>query len=257
MNPQSLLDKRVEPTGFAPEGYKGDYIQSEKILSTHFFQLSQDLIKACVQGALGEIAERRDRFIRNVLARSGNDPGMVRLHLLYTLGQMIEMWSKRLPVQKEHFRAIFEDLENYLDGADAPSQLTLVFEEALERLMDLALRPMVVSQTLRMEGAKKFLDENFKQEIKLEKLAREHGFSTSVFGRVFKKTAGMGFSAYLRMVRIEQAKALLATTQLSISEVSRESGFNNVQYFFDVFKRSTGRTPQTYRDSAESKKDGK
>jgi two-component system response regulator YesN len=57
----------------------------------------------------------------------------------------------------------------------------------------------------------------------------------------------MGFSAHLRMRRLEKVKELLGTTSLPIVQVSLECGFNNLQYFYDVFKRSVGCTPSEYR----------
>lgn len=52
---------------------------------------------------------------------------------------------------------------------------------------------------------------------------------------------------YLRKVRIEKARLLLADTSLRISDISASVGFSDSRYFSQVFKKTTGLTPQEYR----------
>ncbi len=219
----------------------------------HFYTLSTALIDAYTAGAVGEIEWVRNRYIEQILSRSAGRPENVRLHFLYAFGQIVDVLRKRSPVQSDHFLELFDQFETQLQEARAIADLIAVFRESLKRLLELGLKPMEASQNLRLEAAKKYIDQNFNLDLKLEEVARENGFSTSVFGRGFKKVAGIGFSAYLRKVRLEQARKLLASTSLPISHVSQECGFNNLQYFFDVFKRSTGRTPQEFRDASQTR----
>jgi AraC-like DNA-binding protein len=219
----------------------------------NFFQQATKLIEACTKGNVDEIETLRGGYTEKILAQSSGRPENVRIHFLYALGQIVDILKKRSLVQNENFNFLFGTIEGQLQTARTIADLIAVFRESLKRLLTLTLKPMDVSQDIRLEGARKYIDQNFSQDLKLEQVARENGFSVSVFGRGFKKTAGMGFSAYLRKVRLEEARKLLTTTRLPIAQVSQECGFNNLQYFFDVFKRSTGRTPQDFRDSTHLK----
>lgn len=218
-----------------------------------FYQQATRLIEACTKGAVDEIETLRVEYTEQILAHSANRPENVRLHFLYALGQIVDILQKRFPVQNESFLSLFETIERQLQVARTIADLISVFRESLKRLLALTLKPMEISQSVRLEAAQKYIDRNLSQDLKLEDVARKNSFSTSVFSRGFKKTIGMGFSAYLRKVRIEEARKLLSSTRLPIAQVAQECGFKNLQYFFDVFKRSAGKTPQEFRDSTDLK----
>ncbi len=219
----------------------------------NFFQQATQLIEACTKGNVGEIETLRNGYTEKILAQSSGRPENVRIHFLYALGQIVDILKKRSLVPNDHFTSLFGTIERQLQTARTIADLIAVFRESLKRMLAMTLKPLDVSQDIKLEAARKYIDENFNHDLKLEQVARENGFSVSVFGRGFKKSAGMGFSAYLRKVRLEEARKLLMTTRLPIAQVSQECGFNNLQYFFDLFKRSTLRTPQEYRDSQKLK----
>ncbi len=68
-------------------------------------------------------------------------------------------------------------------------------------------------------------------------------------GKQFFQFTGLRFREYLSKVRMERAKALLAVTpEIKISSIAEQTGFgNNVQYFYQVFKKYEGMTPEKYR----------
>lgn len=51
----------------------------------------------------------------------------------------------------------------------------------------------------------------------------------------------------MQQVRVEQAKRLLVQTDLPVQAVGEKVGFPNANYFFKLFKKMTGRTPNDYR----------
>ncbi|RED84248.1 response regulator [Cohnella phaseoli] len=83
----------------------------------------------------------------------------------------------------------------------------------------------------------------------LHSFAKEHHISISHLSRLFKKEAGVNFSDYLIGVRMEQAKALLASEALSVIEVSGRVGYEDSKYFSQLFKKHTGMTPSEYQKS--------
>jgi AraC-like DNA-binding protein len=58
---------------------------------------------------------------------------------------------------------------------------------------------------------------------------------------------GVTFRAYLLRLRLEKAKALLATGGFSITEVAQMVGFGDLPRFDKLFKRYAGVTPSAYR----------
>ncbi len=214
-----------------------------------FYQLSKDLCLAYVRTNEDEMDSARHRFIQAILEQSYSNQDSVKLHFQYAIAQIVDAYGKRLGIYGKELYSTQESFDKNIQKTADIDDLMRIFQETLKNLLALTLKPAQVSQTIRMEGVRKYIEENFSQALRLEETARENGFSVPVFGRVFKKNFAMSFSAYLRKVRLEQAKKLLVSTRLPISQVIQECGFSNQQYFFDLFKRSVGYTPQKFRDS--------
>ena len=71
--------------------------------------------------------------------------------------------------------------------------------------------------------------------------------SPSAFSRFFKRAAGIGFSDFVRRLRIGRAKRLLATTDRAVARIREECGYDNASNFNRRFLDETGTTPSTYR----------
>ena len=93
------------------------------------------------------------------------------------------------------------------------------------------------------------IQKNFLSDIKLCDLAKKFNISTSQLSRNFYTATGYKFSEYLQVKKIEHACILLVNTNYKISEVAFDSGYNDIKYFNEVFKRTTHLTPTQYRKS--------
>lgn len=92
-----------------------------------------------------------------------------------------------------------------------------------------------------------FLNDTLDQPLSLADLARRAGLSVSRLAHLFESEMGLPPRRYLETIRIEQARRLLARTQLSVGEVSRAVGFENQFYFALRFKKAAGLSPRAYR----------
>lgn len=97
--------------------------------------------------------------------------------------------------------------------------------------------------------AKQYIADHFHESIQLSEVAKKLYLSTAYFSRLFKEKTGMTFSDYLANCRVERARQLLATTDLSIAEVSAAIGYQEANSFSRLFKARTGQSPSDYRAS--------
>ncbi|HAA24840.1 MAG TPA: hypothetical protein DCE11_01795 [Ruminiclostridium sp.] len=94
--------------------------------------------------------------------------------------------------------------------------------------------------------AKKYIRDNFKDEITLEELSRKMNISPQYFSRLFKEETGYNFIEYLTFVRIEHSKILLTTTNMTVKEICYNVGYGDPNYFSRLFKKNTGMSPTVY-----------
>ena len=105
----------------------------------------------------------------------------------------------------------------------------------------------ITGDMLRLnDKAKQYINENYRNKITIDELAKISGFSRSHFKRLFTKHYEMPPSDYITMVRIERAKTMLKAKIFSLSEIAEECGFSNEYYFSQVFKRIVGCSPKKY-----------
>jgi len=92
-----------------------------------------------------------------------------------------------------------------------------------------------------------YIDQHYQEDISLNDLAYRFAMNPSYFSTVFKKVVGKNVTSYIADLRIEAACRLLKETQKSIVDISRSIGYEDIQYFYRVFKNKTGMTPMEFR----------
>ena len=92
-----------------------------------------------------------------------------------------------------------------------------------------------------------FINNNYGERITPKEIAENVNFNSDYLGRIFKKNTGNTLMEYLNIVRLNEAKKMLVSTDKSITEIANETGFSSVSYFVRAFKNSNLITPSEYR----------
>jgi transcriptional regulator GlxA family with amidase domain len=90
------------------------------------------------------------------------------------------------------------------------------------------------------------------ETIDFPALARGLGTSYTSFRRAFKQQTGLAPAQFQTEIRLNRARDLLATSDLSVSEISEQVGCSTVFYFSRAFKKKTGFSPRDYRSNTYS-----
>lgn len=99
-----------------------------------------------------------------------------------------------------------------------------------------------VSEVLRIVG------QDYQQELTLKTMSDQLFLNTVYLGQIIKKETGHTFSELLNRQRIKVAQQLLITTDESVEEICFKVGYNNVGYFYKIFKRLCNDSPKLYRE---------
>ena len=92
--------------------------------------------------------------------------------------------------------------------------------------------------------------ENSGEMPSIKELADEAGYTPDHFARVFESVLGVSPQAYAVQMRINRARQLLVTTDMSISEIADALGYQDVFFFSRQFKQKVGTPPSQYRRQA-------
>lgn len=98
-----------------------------------------------------------------------------------------------------------------------------------------------------------WLQRHYSESISLDHLAKKFDISVRSFNRRFRSAAGQTPLQYLQEVRLNQAKALLKKSNLSIAEIAYSVGYHDSSYFTSLFKRTNAVTPNEYRHLVRNK----
>lgn len=99
----------------------------------------------------------------------------------------------------------------------------------------------------RMNRVMQYLLDHRYQKISLDDTASIANLSKEAFCRYFKLRTRKTFTQYLLQIRINEAQKLLQETDLGISEIAFQVGFENLSYFNRSFKKITGLTPRDFK----------
>ncbi len=93
----------------------------------------------------------------------------------------------------------------------------------------------------------KYIENHYYEKLTLSESAKMAALSQRQFIRIFQNLTGVNFKNYINSIRIEKAKLLLKTTDKEIISVCFEVGFDDLSYFYKVFKRNTNITPKAFK----------
>lgn len=96
-----------------------------------------------------------------------------------------------------------------------------------------------------LNGILEHIDEHYMEKIKCEACAEKFNMSQSNIAHLFQKHLKMSFTDYLNEVRISKARQMMERG-ISIKDAAFSCGYNNLNYFYRIFKKKLGITPKEY-----------
>ena len=121
----------------------------------------------------------------------------------------------------------------------------------LFKLYGLLIRHFEIKDTKASSGSNKallqkileYIQEHYTERISLNTVADKFSYSPVYISSVFKSCAGINFKYYLDNIRVIEAVEMLSSGDMTVTEISRACGFENIRTFNNVFKKITNKTP--------------
>ena len=108
-------------------------------------------------------------------------------------------------------------------------------------------KPRVLNDRDLIENVLMSISTMFMSDVDVMTLARIHNISYRHLARLFVKITGYTLTEWLIYTRLHYSMQMLVETDLSISDVAKQTGFTSESYFSSVFSRTIGVSPKAYR----------
>lgn len=143
---------------------------------------------------------------------------------------------------------MLKEAQTHEEGYDimCNSYLTnfIVLFNRIRTAMFQSSKPAVESQKI-----KEYIDKNYNRNLTLDHLSEVVYISKHHLTHIFKNEVGVPPITYMIMKRMDEAKRLLLETDKSVADISQEIGYDNPNYFSQVFKKLEGLSPGKYRQT--------
>lgn len=138
-------------------------------------------------------------------------------------------------------------MHNIVREIFSPEELHGYYRQFFGNLSEMLKPQSVYAVNDPIEQIQIYTRRNYQKNLTVEFLASLFYMNSSYLSHLFRKRTGVKYVSYLNSIRIEQAKKLLETTDRKLYQIAKAVGYENNKYFFRVFKKAEGVTPEQYR----------
>lgn len=155
---------------------------------------------------------------------------------------------------------LLDTLPQYEEFPAVLQFMTLLYElsfytDAAKTLASSSFAKVQVSQnSRRITRVHRYINENYKNEIRLEEVSSLVGMTTVAFSRFFKLRTGKCLSDYIIGIRLGHASRMLVDSTMTIAEICYACGFNNISNFNRLFKKNKKCSPREFRENYQKKR---
>lgn len=97
------------------------------------------------------------------------------------------------------------------------------------------------------ELARQYINENYTEELTLERISKALRISPSYLSHIFKQGTGYSPMQYVNLRRLGEAQFLLISTQDRLTEIALKTGFDTSNNFYKMFMKQVGMSPSDFR----------
>lgn len=170
-------------------------------------------------------------------------------YLTQKLGQCVIHLSEKEATQ---FKNAFQHLKDEYDShALSIGYLVLILQQLRHLIpqQKSAHTPTLSKNGQMLDTTIKYIYSNYNTITSIDDIVKHSFMSRSYLCKLFKEEFGQGIMHFLLEVKLEHARKLLHSTDLNISVIASQCGFQDNSHFSKAFHKSYGMTPREYRKS--------
>ena len=150
------------------------------------------------------------------------------------------------------FEIDFIGFSSDISKIETLEEIRKAFEIVIGDIIDKIRYQDLNRHNLLIDEIKSYISDNYYDyALTPNMIASEKGLTLKYVNLIFKKHTGQSIASYINQIRIEKAAKLLVESCLSIDTILDEIGWENRAYFFTLFKKQFGATPNIYRNNVK------
>ena len=207
----------------------------------------QAYLSKVVSGDIRGAQECLAATLREIRYSGGSYSPILFFDILIAYVDLLTDYCKQQDLYSEEYERNLKKWNVSTDNIRSEKMLLAVTEDLIRETLEYAAEEKKSKDIKPIREIKKYIEENYMEEISLGQLAELVDMNASYLSSVFKKETGMTYSEYLILCRVQQASRLLVETNLSIGEIAHQSGYQDARYFSKQFSKQVGLKPSEYR----------
>ena len=233
----AMQQRRIGESIQAYKGFAGG-------VPTYPFEKEQALIQYVESGSVQDANRILNELLGYALFSTGSDLDTIKswaAELCALLSRAASQNGKGGAFRMNHsfMRSLWE--------TDSVENLALLMQEIVERFCQSVFPAAMKGEKTAVSRTMRYVELHYAEHISLNTVAQNVYLSPSYLSTLFKKVLGFSFNEYLNMVRVNEAKRLLAMGWSSVTEVAYAVGYESQSYFSKVFRRLAGMSPSDYQ----------
>ncbi|MCZ8522270.1 MULTISPECIES: response regulator transcription factor [Paenibacillus] len=248
---------RCGPAG-PPEGWSGQYRRLEEMRPrtaaepaaprlpaanvTRIREMQTELETRIVLGQMGQVKEEIETMLGRLPSMLPEDARIETLSFVMALGRTV---SRLFGGEGARFDAA-AGVESLPALADTEGIVGFARSQA-ERFLGQFSAWQADKNKNMVTKMMAYVDENYMEPCSLAEIAEKFHLSGTYFSKLFKRETGDTFTNYVTRVRMEKAKLLLSNTEMKIFEVAAAIGYDDPNYFTNVFRTTQKISPTEFR----------
>ncbi len=256
--PQNDADKLYAMYGEIEEALSGSIFFGEgyliftselEVKTDHQYEYPDQKEKHLMESLMLGKADEAGKIYEDIITETYQYPiliyNMVISRLIFAIDNVVSAIKRNGP--ETSFSGYFV-LSNLLQEADTLEVRNKKFHELFDRIQKELEDRKNGKQEQVIEKINHMLKTKFEDpSFSLDYLADSIGMSTAYMCRIYKQYTGNTINDVLAGIRMSKARELLVSTQLSVNEIAERIGYSNPTYFYRVFKKENGVTPNEFR----------
>lgn len=187
-------------------------------------------------------------FEGSIIGTKYVEPYINNAALAYLILKPDTAWQKAI-LDKTFLLAELYESKAAVYEMEVRIQLQTIWQILVKNYFALSPVQNVSSEKTRCKAIITYVQQHYMDKVTLEQLSKVLNLSQGACCREFKKYMKCTIFEYLMNYRLTMSSKMLLTTDTSITDVAYKCGFNGASYFIEQFKKKTGETPYTYKNS--------